>query len=943
MKCLLCNRYKEGLETVTILGLDTSLLQSYYSARLNLSTPSQGSTAQTGSRDADITTPWDTLRKKRPAAAKIADLQGVENFIDLDAKSVQAAGDDTDLRNLFAVYNALRKLRDIAEYTAHEDTVSAAMERWDERFQSGINEIGEFLKTATFKDATVLFGEKSDSVTSRAREDEHSSGYVGGVAHVGSADDPLDGITGSETFTLTLSDGVNTDNIVVDFSQISGDITLNAIVKAANDKIRAITETNSDGETVKRYRTRLTVETEDDVFHRLKVRGFAGESVELSAGASAPSLVIGGTIQNTGLSDVEEGFLTNLTDLGTADPTVGSRTTIAATQAGQTTIAASQDATSDGETETEIAVPPADTRTQAVATDADGNTYVVGTTKGDFGDQFNQADGDDVYLAKYDSAGQRLWTRLIGTSKDSAAYSLAVDGDGNAIVAGQTNENLTPDSVIDSDDSFVTKYGADGEALFTQQVQAAAKDGARGVTVDSNGDIFVTGQVSGAIDANATSAGGSDTYIQKLSGTDGSVLSSHQYGTAGTDNPAGVATASDGNILVLSRENGEAVLRKLDAADPATEIFSINLGSLGAGEVTDIAVDGSEVFVAGYTDNTGFGAGTTAAAHHGGTDGFVTKITDNGTSAAADYTSFVGSSAADRVTSVNAAGGTVYAVGDTAGSVNSEPQVNSRDAFAVKMAGSDGSQTWTHQFGSGLGLASANGVAINPAGDSVLTRLGLPTGKLATREDDKVVNQSSVRAGDYFYISINGGREQKVTIDEDDTMRSLARKVDRLSYRYVDSDVDFGDDGQGLTIEALREARIDIIAGDGTANALKGLGIGPTKIVHEKTGVESDADGSDSDSESQIWGLALDAGLHLRDKKAAEYTITRIDNAMGTIQKIYRKLNPNPLLEGLKENKSHGPAPAYLQARLANYQTALTRLQSGGSGGGGSTAASLLL
>src|SRR5690606_13909039 len=148
-----------------------------------------------------------------------------------------------------------------------------------------------------------------------------------------------------------------------------------------------------------------------------------------------------------------------------------------------------------------------------------------------------------------------------------------------------------------------------------------------------NGDIYVSGHVKGVISADATARGGSDAYIQKIDGSTGQVAYSHQYGTAGTDKAVSIAIAGDGNILALSEEDGQAILRKLDAADPANALFSVNLGALGTGAVTDLAVDGTAVYIAGYTDNAGFGGGATATAHHGGTDGFLLRIDDNGGSA----------------------------------------------------------------------------------------------------------------------------------------------------------------------------------------------------------------------------------------------------------------------------------------------------------------------
>ncbi|MBI3656974.1 MAG: SBBP repeat-containing protein [Acidobacteria bacterium] len=43
---------------------------------------------------------------------------------------------------------------------------------------------------------------------------------------------------------------------------------------------------------------------------------------------------------------------------------------------------------------------------------------------------------EDIFLAKYDAAGNVLWARRAGGSDDDLANGVAVDGSGNAYVTG---------------------------------------------------------------------------------------------------------------------------------------------------------------------------------------------------------------------------------------------------------------------------------------------------------------------------------------------------------------------------------------------------------------------------------------------------------------------------------------------------------------------------
>jgi len=75
----------------------------------------------------------------------------------------------------------------------------------------------------------------------------------------------------------------------------------------------------------------------------------------------------------------------------------------------------------------------------------------------------------------------------------------------------------------------------------------------------------------------------------------------------------------------------------------------------------------------------------------------------------------------------------------------------------------------------------------------------------------------------------------------------------------------------------------------------------------------------------KTFGLGLSSDLTLRDadtRKAAGETIRR---AQSQIRAAYRALAPESTTPRVT-----GQAPAYLQAQLANYQAALSRLTGGG-------------
>src|SRR5690606_177770 len=79
------------------------------------------------------------------------------------------------------------------------------------------------------------------------------------------------------------------------------------------------------------------------------------------------------------------------------------------------------------------------------------------------------------------------WTRQFGTSDNDAANAVALDANGNVIVAGSTGGALQGDSAGEYD-AFVRVYAPSGDVLWTRQFGASYSDGAHAVAVDASGN-----------------------------------------------------------------------------------------------------------------------------------------------------------------------------------------------------------------------------------------------------------------------------------------------------------------------------------------------------------------------------------------------------------------------------------------------------------------------
>ncbi len=163
-----------------------------------------------------------------------------------------------------------------------------------------------------------------------------------------------------------------------------------------------------------------------------------------------------------------------------------------------------------------------------LAVDPQGNVIMTGTFTGTatFGQTtLTSAGGTDMFVAKYDSAGNLLWIRSGGGTgtEDSLGADLTTDRMGNVFVTGafQTTAQLGSTALTSagSDDVFVAKYAPNGLFLWSHRFGGTGFDHARGIAVDGSGSVFVSGAFNNTVTAGTnvlTSAGGQDAFLFKL-------------------------------------------------------------------------------------------------------------------------------------------------------------------------------------------------------------------------------------------------------------------------------------------------------------------------------------------------------------------------------------------------------------------------------------------
>ncbi|NOK03842.1 hypothetical protein HNV27_19955 [Myxococcus xanthus] len=151
---------------------------------------------------------------------------------------------------------------------------------------------------------------------------------------------------------------------------------------------------------------------------------------------------------------------------------------------------------------------------KSVAVGPDGGVYLAGETFGSLDGNTNNGTVD-VLLARYDSAGNRQWSRMLGGAQTDYAFGVSVTTNNIVQLVGYTSDALDGNPPAGSLDAFLTRYDAFGTKLGTRTLGTPFQDIARGVAVDASGNAYVTGQTFGSIGGN-TNVGGYDAFLARF-------------------------------------------------------------------------------------------------------------------------------------------------------------------------------------------------------------------------------------------------------------------------------------------------------------------------------------------------------------------------------------------------------------------------------------------
>jgi hypothetical protein len=850
-------------------------------------------------------------------AALVTSVMGGSKFFDPTAAQLAApsGATATNYSNLFALYQGVNALQGLAAAAGATGVSAAQTAQYSAAFASGMTQLQTFLGQTSFPGMAVSEGTYTSTDTTKEGAPQETDTYTTGTVFSGTASQPVPAFAGNVQFSMT---STNTQGVakVVNFNlndmgstpRTMGNVVnyLNSQLSAAGlttkfatvDTPAAPVTTTVNGQTV-------TLSTPPDNY-ALQIVGSPTESLTFSAPTATPAVYV------TSASGTAAAAATTFTPAVTGDQTQEltdlnpAATTASAAVTSNTTLSA------------------ATASALASATGPDGSLYVVTNVTGTTGGQTINGT-QDVALVKYDSAGNVVYTRTLGAQNSATGYAIAVSPDGTSVaVAGSVTGALDgsdPGESATSTNSFVTDYDTSvGDENWTTTQPSTAGDVATGVAFGSDGSVYVTGTTQSAMPDGGGEVGGQDGYLSGYSST-GALSFTTQFGTTGTDTPAGIAV-SGSSIYVAGSESGDAVVRQfnIQSSGAPTAGTVRDLGSLKGGNVVGVGVttDGS-VVVAGSTNNGALNAGTVTSAYSGGQAGFVATLGANLTPSSSDSLAYVPTSGDMTASAMTVSGNQVYLAGQVATTPPAGSGLtNTAEGYVAAVDATSGAVTWSQAIQGTDDLDSPTSVAVAATGTSVLNALGLPT-TVNYAQSDLLVSNTSVRPGDTFQVQNGSGTPQTVTIEADDTLQTLATKIQRASGFTVTATTKTVSGDTQLTITPANTTQsVSLIAGPPGQDALAGLGLVPGAI-----NANANAVSTSSHTATVTLGLNLLSTMNLNSPTAIAAATKALALASAKIENAYQSLlPPTPAA-----STTSAASSAYAAAQLANYQSALSWLQ----------------
>lgn len=288
----------------------------------------------------------------------------------------------------------------------------------------------------------------------------------------------------------------------------------------------------------------------------------------------------------------------------------------------------------------------------SIAQGPNGTVYVAAYYSGNpnfLGNPIYNAGSYDVLVAKMNSSGDWIWVACAGGSGSEACQDLYVDDEGSAYLCGTfyATAYFGSHSVTSAGgrDVFIAKVNSAGTWQLAQQAGGSSTDGVRGIAVDGEHNIYLTGGFNntmsfGPLQINPVDS--YDIYLAKANSAGTWIWASVATGT-GPDNVSALAVEAGGcsyltgyfnascafgSLVLSSAGNTDAYIAKADSS--GAWVWAARAGGNSEDTGSDVCLNaGGNVCLVGSFEGTAT-IGYDALSAFGAEDSFLATLDPNG-------------------------------------------------------------------------------------------------------------------------------------------------------------------------------------------------------------------------------------------------------------------------------------------------------------------------
>lgn len=301
-----------------------------------------------------------------------------------------------------------------------------------------------------------------------------------------------------------------------------------------------------------------------------------------------------------------------------------------------------------------------------VYTDSNNNYYLSGTfyQSATLGDTTLTATSFDTFISKYNSNGERQWTRTLGVNQSAEGVAIVVDNAGNVYWSGNFIGTFTINgntlNSFGENNFFLVKYNSNGIAQWSRKGGATSyvydnKAFGYGLATDASGNVYASGTFRGTAVfgvlslTSATQFPGyyyDDIFLLKYN-SDGTEQWARRAG--GNSHDAGRKVAVNGSFVYITgmyvspadfggnnitgSNQSDGFVAKYDLDGNYQSLFRTQTTAGNTNIINDIAFDGAgnQYIVGTYNYSANFGNGITLIPQpndYGNT--FIAKLNNSG-------------------------------------------------------------------------------------------------------------------------------------------------------------------------------------------------------------------------------------------------------------------------------------------------------------------------